>query len=90
MSRAAAAAARPERASPEGGPTRLLVARNAEVIEARTARPVGLAESSGAQTSIALVPRDNAPAGVEVSFATRDAAADHAGLRAAASMPIRS
>ena len=30
------------------------------------------------------MPRDNAPAGVEVSFATRDAAADHAGLRAAA------
>ena len=37
----------------------------------------------GAQTSIALVPRDNAPAGVEVSFATGDAAADHAALRAA-------
>jgi catechol 2,3-dioxygenase-like lactoylglutathione lyase family enzyme len=38
----------------------------------------------GAQTSIALVTRDDAPAGVEVSFATRDAAADHAALRAAA------
>ena len=61
----------------------LLVARNAEVIEARSARPVGLAESPGAQTSIALVPRDNAPV-VEVSFATRDAPADHAGLRVAA------
>jgi catechol 2,3-dioxygenase-like lactoylglutathione lyase family enzyme len=36
----------------------------------------------GAQTSIALVPRDNAPAGVEVSFATSDAAADHGELRA--------
>jgi catechol 2,3-dioxygenase-like lactoylglutathione lyase family enzyme len=36
----------------------------------------------GAQTSIALVPRENAPAGVEVSFATRDAAADHGELRA--------
>jgi catechol 2,3-dioxygenase-like lactoylglutathione lyase family enzyme len=36
----------------------------------------------GAQTSIALVPRDSAPAGVEVSFATTDAASDHAGLRA--------
>ncbi|ADB51772.1 VOC family protein [Conexibacter woesei] len=38
----------------------------------------------GAQTSIALVPRDAAPAGVEVSLATRDAAADHAALREAA------
>lgn len=38
----------------------------------------------GAQTSLALVPRDAAPDGVEVSFATRDAAADHAALRAAA------
>jgi catechol 2,3-dioxygenase-like lactoylglutathione lyase family enzyme len=38
----------------------------------------------GAQTSIALVPRGDAPAGVEVSFATRDAASDHAALREAA------
>jgi catechol 2,3-dioxygenase-like lactoylglutathione lyase family enzyme len=36
----------------------------------------------GAQTSIALVPRENAPAGVEVSLATVDAAADHGELRA--------
>ena len=35
----------------------------------------------GAETSIALVPRDAAPAGVEVSLATGDAAADHADLR---------
>jgi catechol 2,3-dioxygenase-like lactoylglutathione lyase family enzyme len=35
----------------------------------------------GAQTSIALVPRENAPAGLEVSFATGDAAADHGELR---------
>jgi catechol 2,3-dioxygenase-like lactoylglutathione lyase family enzyme len=34
----------------------------------------------GATTSIALVPRDLAPAGVEVSLATADAAADHAEL----------
>ena len=37
----------------------------------------------GAQTSIALVARENAPAGIEVSFATTDAAADHAALRQA-------
>ncbi len=36
----------------------------------------------GAQTSIALVPREGAPAGVEVSFATGDAGADHGELRA--------
>ena len=35
----------------------------------------------GAQTSIALVPRDSAPAGVEISFATRSAAGDQAELR---------
>ena len=35
----------------------------------------------GAETSIALVPRDAAPAGVEVSLATGDAAADHVDLR---------
>lgn len=35
------------------------------------------------QTTIALVPHEMAPAGLEVSFATRDAAADHAALRAA-------
>ena len=36
----------------------------------------------GAQTSLALVPRDSAPAGIEVSLATRSAAGDHAELRA--------
>ena len=36
----------------------------------------------GAQTSIALVPRDSAPAGIEISLATRSAAGDHAELRA--------
>jgi catechol 2,3-dioxygenase-like lactoylglutathione lyase family enzyme len=36
----------------------------------------------GAQTSLALVSRENAPAGVEVSFATGDAAADHSALLA--------
>jgi catechol 2,3-dioxygenase-like lactoylglutathione lyase family enzyme len=36
----------------------------------------------GAETSIALVPRDAAPAGIEVSLATRSAAGDHAELRA--------
>jgi catechol 2,3-dioxygenase-like lactoylglutathione lyase family enzyme len=36
----------------------------------------------GAQTSLALVTRDNAPAGVEISFATGDAEAEHAELRA--------
>jgi catechol 2,3-dioxygenase-like lactoylglutathione lyase family enzyme len=36
----------------------------------------------GAATSIALVPRDSAPAGIEVSLATRSAADDHAELRA--------
>jgi catechol 2,3-dioxygenase-like lactoylglutathione lyase family enzyme len=35
----------------------------------------------GAETSIALVPRDTAPAGIEVSLATRSAAGDHAELR---------
>jgi catechol 2,3-dioxygenase-like lactoylglutathione lyase family enzyme len=35
-----------------------------------------------AATSIALVPRDNAPAGIEVSLATRSAESDHAELRA--------
>jgi catechol 2,3-dioxygenase-like lactoylglutathione lyase family enzyme len=35
----------------------------------------------GAETSIALVPRDSAPAGIEVSLATRSAAGDHAELR---------
>ncbi|HEX5618350.1 MAG TPA: VOC family protein [Solirubrobacteraceae bacterium] len=32
----------------------------------------------GAQTSLALVPRDSAPAGIEVSLATANAEADHA------------
>ena len=36
----------------------------------------------GAETSIALVPRDSAPTGVEVSLATESAAGDHAQLRA--------
>jgi catechol 2,3-dioxygenase-like lactoylglutathione lyase family enzyme len=36
----------------------------------------------GAQTSLALVPREQAPAGIEVSFATGGAEADHAELRA--------
>jgi catechol 2,3-dioxygenase-like lactoylglutathione lyase family enzyme len=36
----------------------------------------------GAATSIALVPRDSAPAGIEVSLATRSAESDHAELRA--------
>jgi catechol 2,3-dioxygenase-like lactoylglutathione lyase family enzyme len=36
----------------------------------------------GAETSIALVPRDSAPAGIEVSLATRSAGDDHARLRA--------
>jgi catechol 2,3-dioxygenase-like lactoylglutathione lyase family enzyme len=35
----------------------------------------------GAETSIALVPRGGAPAGVEVSLATASAAGDHAELR---------
>jgi catechol 2,3-dioxygenase-like lactoylglutathione lyase family enzyme len=35
----------------------------------------------GAETSIALVPRDAAPAGIEVSLATRSAADNHAELR---------
>jgi catechol 2,3-dioxygenase-like lactoylglutathione lyase family enzyme len=35
----------------------------------------------GGQTSLALVPRDNAPAGIEVSLATGDAEADHVELR---------
>ena len=35
----------------------------------------------GAQTSLALVPRDSAPAGVEVSLATESADGDHAALR---------
>jgi catechol 2,3-dioxygenase-like lactoylglutathione lyase family enzyme len=35
----------------------------------------------GGQTSLALVPRDSAPAGIEVSLATGDAEADHAELR---------
>jgi catechol 2,3-dioxygenase-like lactoylglutathione lyase family enzyme len=36
---------------------------------------------AGAQTSLALVPRDSAPNGIEVSFATDSAAGDHATLR---------
>jgi catechol 2,3-dioxygenase-like lactoylglutathione lyase family enzyme len=36
----------------------------------------------GGQTSLALVPRDSAPAGIEISLATRSAAGDHAELRA--------
>jgi catechol 2,3-dioxygenase-like lactoylglutathione lyase family enzyme len=36
---------------------------------------------AGAATSIALVPRDAAPAGIEVSLATRSAEDDHAELR---------
>jgi catechol 2,3-dioxygenase-like lactoylglutathione lyase family enzyme len=36
----------------------------------------------GAETSIALVARESAPAGIEISLATRSAAADHAELRA--------
>jgi catechol 2,3-dioxygenase-like lactoylglutathione lyase family enzyme len=36
----------------------------------------------GAETSIALVARDSAPAGIEVSLATESAAGDHAELRA--------
>ena len=35
----------------------------------------------GAQTSLALVPHDSAPAGIEVSLATANAEADHAELR---------
>jgi catechol 2,3-dioxygenase-like lactoylglutathione lyase family enzyme len=35
----------------------------------------------GAETTIALVPAQMAPGGVEVSFATRDAETDHAELR---------
>ena len=35
----------------------------------------------GAQTSLALVTRENAPAGIEISFATGDAEGDHAELR---------
>jgi catechol 2,3-dioxygenase-like lactoylglutathione lyase family enzyme len=35
----------------------------------------------GGQTSLALVPRDSAPAGVEVSLATANAEADHGELR---------
>jgi catechol 2,3-dioxygenase-like lactoylglutathione lyase family enzyme len=35
----------------------------------------------GGQTSLALVPRDSAPAGIEVSLATGDAEADHVELR---------
>jgi catechol 2,3-dioxygenase-like lactoylglutathione lyase family enzyme len=35
----------------------------------------------GAQTSLALVPRDSAPAGIEVSLATGNAETDHAELR---------
>jgi catechol 2,3-dioxygenase-like lactoylglutathione lyase family enzyme len=35
----------------------------------------------GGQTSLALVPRDSAPAGLEVSLATGNAEADHAELR---------
>jgi catechol 2,3-dioxygenase-like lactoylglutathione lyase family enzyme len=34
----------------------------------------------GGQTSLALVPRDSAPAGIEVSLATASAEADHAEL----------
>jgi catechol 2,3-dioxygenase-like lactoylglutathione lyase family enzyme len=36
----------------------------------------------GAATTIALVPREGLPAGVEVSFMTEDADTDHAELRA--------
>jgi catechol 2,3-dioxygenase-like lactoylglutathione lyase family enzyme len=36
----------------------------------------------GAETTIALVPRDASPAGIEVSLATRSAEGDHAELRA--------
>jgi catechol 2,3-dioxygenase-like lactoylglutathione lyase family enzyme len=36
----------------------------------------------GAATTIALVPREGLPAGVEVSFVTEDADTDHAELRA--------
>lgn len=36
----------------------------------------------GAATTIALVPRAGLPAGIEVSFTTEDADADHAELRA--------
>jgi len=35
----------------------------------------------GAQTSLALVPRDSAPAGIEISLATRSAEGDHGDLR---------
>jgi catechol 2,3-dioxygenase-like lactoylglutathione lyase family enzyme len=35
----------------------------------------------GAQTSLALVPRDSAPAGIEISLATPNVDADHAELR---------
>jgi catechol 2,3-dioxygenase-like lactoylglutathione lyase family enzyme len=35
----------------------------------------------GGATTIALVPREGAPAGIEVSFATGNADADHAELR---------
>jgi catechol 2,3-dioxygenase-like lactoylglutathione lyase family enzyme len=34
----------------------------------------------GATTTVALVPRESAPAGIEVSFTTRDAEADHTEL----------
>ena len=36
---------------------------------------------AGAETSIALVPRDGAPEGIEVSLATRSAESDHGELR---------
>lgn len=36
----------------------------------------------GAATTIALVPREAAPDGIEVSLATSDAAADHTDMRA--------
>ena len=36
----------------------------------------------GAETSIALVSPEGAPGGIEVSLATQDAAADHAGMLA--------
>jgi catechol 2,3-dioxygenase-like lactoylglutathione lyase family enzyme len=35
---------------------------------------------AGGQTSLALVPRDSAPSGIEVSLATASAEADHAEL----------
>lgn len=43
----------------------------------------------GATTTIALVLAHGAPAGVEVSFATENAEADHAELRARVSTPTR-